>query len=63
MAWRVISLLLCQLLAVGAGWWAAPDGDALAAVLLMALVGLYMVSARCRAWHAFVALAAQWSPG
>jgi two-component system phosphate regulon sensor histidine kinase PhoR len=42
MAWRVISLLLCQLLAVGAGWWAAPDGDALAAVLLMALVGTYI---------------------
>lgn len=42
MAWRVVSLLLCQLLAAGAGWWAAPDADRWLTALLMALVGSYI---------------------
>lgn len=42
MAWRVITLLLCQLAAAGAGWYWASAGDAVSVALLMALIGSYI---------------------
>lgn len=42
MFWRIFSLIVCQALAAGAGWYGAPAGGKLTAALAMALVGGYV---------------------
>ncbi len=42
MFWRLLTLALCQALAAGAGWLAAPKGDEWPYVLVMILAGSYV---------------------
>lgn len=42
MFWRIVSLVLCQALAAGAGWYGASTGKEFPAALLMGLVGGYV---------------------
>ena len=42
MFWRFFSLMLCQVVAAGVGWFTAPQGDELTATLGMTLVGGYL---------------------
>ena len=42
MFWRLLTLVLCQALAAGAGWFGAPKGDEWPYVLVMTLAGGYI---------------------